>query len=559
MLLTLALLLQFSLLLVSSAVEINDDLVCSPYSTYNESHKVCMCPDEMKRFIHCNESGYIDAVKDCSCVTYNEDTDKIEVGYCVYGCSRDLDTSYSNRPNGYSFIGTDKYQWNQLICGPFQRTGTLCGSCMNGSYPPAYSFDVKCIKCTNSYLNIFKYLLWAFLPLTVFYITFLLLQINVLSSPLFGLVIYCQMFSQNSVIKVLIVNKHDETFIVNSIRTTETLFSIWNLDFFRTFNHGLCLKSDTLTTISLDFFIAIYPLFLLILTYVFILLYDNKCRLFIAVLKPFQIFFLLFKKKWSIRTSMINTFAAFVLLSNVKLLSTCFDILILVDVYQFNSLKNFTVKHSKRLYSDATMEFLGPKHLPYAILALLVFCIFVFLPVLILFLYPFKLFQHFVSKCPSRYTIFLNTFVDCFQGCYKDGTQPGSRDYRLVSVVPFVFRWVCYIIYTLTLNATTLPLISMINVIAVLLFILLDPMQDQFYSMSYYLIIITIISAICCVCASGTDIVQATGESMPLMYFFYLVYIIVTVLPLLGVALFILRLLCKYIKKLISARQKELL
>ena len=99
----------------------------------------------------------------------------------------------------------------------------------------------------------------------------------------------------------------------------------------------------------------------------------------------------------------------------------------------------------------------------------------------------------------------------------------------------------------------------MINVIAVLLFILLDPMQDQFYSMSYYLIIITIISAICCVCASGTDIVQATGESMPLMYFFYLVYIIVTVLPLLGVALFILRLLCKYIKKYISARQKELL
>ena len=171
MLLYLALFLQFSLLLVSS-VEINDDHMCSPYSTYSESLKTCVCPDEIKRFLHCNESGYIDAMKDCSCVTYNEDTDEVEVGYCVYGCSRDLDTSYSNRPNGYSFIGTDKYQWNQLVCGPFQRTGTLCGSCMNGSYPPAYSFDVKCIKCTNSYLNLFKYLLWAFLPLTVFYITF---------------------------------------------------------------------------------------------------------------------------------------------------------------------------------------------------------------------------------------------------------------------------------------------------------------------------------------------------------------------------------------------------
>ncbi len=96
-------------------------------------------------------------------------------------------------------------------------------------------------------------------------------------------------------------------------------------------------------------------------------------------------------------------------------------------------------------------------------------------------------------------------------------------------------------------------------IVIILLFILLDPVQDQFYSMSYYLIIITIISAICCVCASGIHIVQATGQSMPLIYFFYLVHMIVTVLPLLGVALFILRLLCKYIKKYISARQKELL
>ncbi len=100
-----------------------------------------------------------------------------------------------------------------------------------------------------------------------------------------------------------------------------------------------------------------------------------------------------------------------------------------MDVYQFETTQNFTYNHSKQVYSDATLEFLGSKHLPYAIVALLVFCIFVFLPVLILFLYPFKLFQYFVTKCPSRCILILNTFVDSYQGCYKDGTQPGTREY----------------------------------------------------------------------------------------------------------------------------------
>ena len=411
-----------------TSVNAKGNLMCSP-STYNETLEVCVCPNKIKRFLHCNESGYIDAVKDCACATYNEDTDKIEVGFCIYGCSRDLNTSYINRPNGYSLIGTDKYKWNQLLCGPFQRTGTLCGSCMNGSYPPAYSFDVKCVKCMNGHSDICKYLLWAFLPLTVYYIAFLLLQINILSSPLFGFVTYCQIFSQNAIIKSLIVNKNDETDMANFVRTTEMFYGIWNLDFFRTFNHGLCLKSNTLTIMSLDFIIAMYPLLFLAFTYLVIVLYDNKYQFVIVIMKPFQSCFLFVEKKWSIRTSIANSFATFIFLSHVKILSTCFDILIPVDVYQFETTQNFTYNHSKQVYSDATLEFLGSKHLPYAIVALLVFCIFVFLPVLILFLYPFKLFQYFVTKCPSRCILILNTFVDSYQGCYKDGTQPGTREY----------------------------------------------------------------------------------------------------------------------------------
>ena len=193
----------------------------------------------------------MDTLMHCACVTYNEGTDEIEVGYCVYGCGRALSRSYSNRPNGFSYFGTDKYEWNNISCGSFLRTGTLCGSCMNGSYPPAYSFDVKCLRCINGNTNIWKYLMWAFLPLTVFYLILLLLQINILSSPIFGFVIYSQIVSFPSFIRGQVVNQHDQSHTKNFIRTFEMFYGVWNLDFFRTFNHGFCLEGDNLTILSL--------------------------------------------------------------------------------------------------------------------------------------------------------------------------------------------------------------------------------------------------------------------------------------------------------------------
>jgi len=147
--------------------------------------------------------------------------------------------------------------------------------------------------------------------------------------------------------------------------------------------------------------------------------------------------------------------------------------------------------------------------------------------------------------------IFLNTFVDSFQGCYKDGTQPGSRDYRVFSVVPLIFRWLIFIVYALILNASCFPLLAMIALFASIIFILLDPFQKHFYNMSYYLVIFTIIAAICCVSASGTDIIQIKGQFMPLFYFFSAMYGIVSLIPLLGIVLYISRFSCWYINKLI--------
>lgn len=127
------------------------------------------------------------------------------------------------------------------------------------------------------------------------------------------------------------------------------------------------------------------------------------------------------------KTSLIDSFATFFFLTNVKFLSISFDLLAPARVHQVNSFGSYSV--TPRLFYDATVPYFGKSHLPYAILAIAVFVLFVLAPVLILTLHPFSWYQKLLSLVPIRWQ-FLHTFVDAFQGCYKDGTESGSCDCR---------------------------------------------------------------------------------------------------------------------------------
>ena len=104
------------------------------------------------------------------------------------------------------------------------------------------------------------------------------------------------------------------------------------------------------------------------------------------------------------------------------------------------------------LYYDASYKYFGPDHLPYGILALLSLTIFNLLPFLLLLIYPMKGFQRFLNYFKLS-NIALHTFVDSFSGCYKDGTEPGTRDCRYFAALFLFLRILIYIIYQATLTA----------------------------------------------------------------------------------------------------------
>ena len=113
-----------------------------------------------------------------------------------------------------------------------------------------------------------------------------------------------------------------------------SLFGLWNLDFFRPYYSDVCLGIGILPTLALDYAIALFPLLLMILTYLLIVLYDKNYGLIRKMWEPFQQLFSLFKKNWNIRTSVIDAFSTFFLLSNIKFLTVSFDLLVPTKVYR---------------------------------------------------------------------------------------------------------------------------------------------------------------------------------------------------------------------------------
>lgn len=296
----------------------------------------------------------------------------------------------------YTFITANISEINEEMCTKrFNRKGTLCGDCKEGFFPLVYSIDMMCVKCPNGESNWWKFLLVAFLPLTCFYLIVLCCKINITSSYFHGFIYYSQTISMPIMARNVHFVFQERPMFMKVARILLAFFGIWNLDFFRSLNLGICLKIDTLQMVALDLAVGVYLLFLIILTYVLI----NTCKFSEFILKPFRTIF----HKLRTKTSAIDAFATFFLLSNVKFISISCDLLVPVHVFQLSSTGNLT--STWRVLTDPAVPYLGERHLPYAILGIGVLTLFVLLPVLLLTLYPFQCFQKFLNLFNVRYTL----------------------------------------------------------------------------------------------------------------------------------------------------------
>ena len=462
-----------------------DDLSPSPHlqcdtptdscpTWFSCSNNTCQCMSSPEHIIKCQ--GDRAAVLSCYCVTV-VDTEEggesdLAVGSCVFNCWRrpnrtTISSEYFVLPRNVSMVTED-------TCGYFGRTGALCGQCLPNLSPKVYSFDLTCVECHHVYLKWLLFIVAAFVPLTIFYLVILVFHINIASSSIHGLVLFCQIVSSPPFARAF-GNSPNHSYGTTLTKIAITLYGIWNLDFFRFFLPDICLNTSSLLSISLDYVVAVYPLILVFVTYVLISLYDRNYKAVVIVCKPFKVCFKWLRENQSSNTTIIDAFVSFFVLSFVKITSVSFDLLYPVQLYKFNSSEVSYV-----LFYDGTIKYFGKDHLPYAILAILFLLFFVILPVSVMLFYPYCWFQKILSCLPSRWYLMLQAFVDSAQGSFKNGTEEGSRDCRSFSGLYFLLRIATLLIFFFTLRSTFYILCGILFMLFVMTLLWLKPYKPEF-------------------------------------------------------------------------------
>ena len=500
---------------------------CPPWLVHSPSgNGTCECSNTSKDIVRCNQSLQESSIRDGYCMTYSESTGTV-MGACPYGW-----VPVRSKPDPlYTLLPHTTEELNNAACGRFGRDGQLCGRCKEGYHPPVYLVDIRCMRCSDSRYAWIKYIAAAYIPLTVFFLVVMCFRIRATSPKLYAFVTFSQTFTLHLVLRTFRF-RFVEHFI--PIQISVSLYGIWNLDFFRMVLPQLCLKVNTLQSLALDYTISFYPLVLLFITYLLIKLHDNF-QLAVKLWRPFHRCFARFQREWNVKTSVIDAFATFLFLSSMKLLNVSFCLLVPTRVYH----QNGSVV-GLFLFYDATIEYFGREHLPYAILALVVLLVFVLLPLLLLLLYPMRCFQQCLGCCGVRW-LALHIFMDAFQGCYKDGTN-GTRDCRYFSALHLILRIAVLTTFAIAHTNVSASLYLVIFIVFAMLNAVIQPYKQEH---SIYNVTDTVLVLILgMLCAVGLGQYIAALRAHTFQGAMSILFVVVAVLPLFYIFFIVLHWLC---------------
>ena len=390
---------------------------------------------------------------DCN---YTSDSETLEYGKCktcnLMTCVPAIGQCRIELQENDNLTYIDKYilpaisscqQLNDVVCGPFNREGLLCTKCKPGYGPPLYSNSLKCEKCYDKYVVWLWliYLLLELVPLTVFYLLVILFNIRATAPPFTALVFFCQYFTiyfKKSVLFRVIAHTYANKILLQIL---STLISVWNLDMLRFVMPPFCISSNLrdIHSVLLEYTSALYPLFLVVMTYICIELHARNTRVIIILWKPFHKCFAHLKRSIDPTTSVIRTFTTFVTLSFSKIIWITFITLSPSKYDEEERSYSISLINPDIRSNYSTTEYFNRLLSTWYFIPLFTVSILMYLPTVLLLLYPIKCFRKLLSYCgPKKYHA-IYVFIDTFQGHYKDGTD-GTRDYRAASCISFILR-----------------------------------------------------------------------------------------------------------------------
>ena len=446
---------------------------CPPGFVYKASIKDCMCTERLS-YVHClaNKVAVIEVGNCMSYLDDDEDKTMLVYGRCIFSTVTGSMSPYIPLPH-------DATQF----CALFNRRGLLCGNCIANYSIDVFSDVFVCEDCTSSTLDWCIYFIVESLPVFILFSVIIMLHISLTSGPVNGYIFYSQVITLTMEV-IFIKTALEKSSAKHPILLTNILIipaNFLSLDFFRIYklftDRITCLGSG-LTVVhlmALRYLSAIYPLIFLVIAHISIELHARNCCYIVRIWRPISCFLSRFRQSWNIRTSVVDGFAAFILLSYVKIIRVSILLTTYNEVYDKNGTVIMNVLHY-----DPTIPYLSSEHIPFMFLGTLLLLTFgLFFP-LLLILYQFA----FLQKCLNALNLNWNglrMFMDAFQGCYKDGKNNGP-DRRYFAGLYFVFRIIVFYTYNLWDNNDVYVILESFMIAFALLTAILRPYKEDIFN-----------------------------------------------------------------------------
>ena len=411
----------------------------------------CECGQSIGGIIYCDESKDVFLLSQY-CMGYDEHIREEVVGRCPYTYSLFSDPNVSNI-GLYVKLPRNVDKLETFLCDPLNRQGFFCSECKENYSYPMYPHFTKCVECNPSKYtrNWIFYVIISYGPLTVFLVLVICLRISATSAPMNAFIFVSQIISQPPFQRGFFHTMDTSVYVFSHgarwlMKFLYSVYGVWNINFFTALIAPFCLPLQYARfVISLTYIIALYPLFLLILIYVLVELHSRDFKIIVFLWKPFNLCYTRFRRQLDIRASLIDAFATFLLLSYMKFLFVSFD---LFFPTQFMA-KNGSIVGLASYFDAKFTVSSNPGTILSIIGIVVILLVFVVLPAVLLILYPCRFCQKCLTKCRLDFQV-LHFLMNSFNGCYKNGTEPGTRDYRSFASLYLITRIAVSVDYVLS-------------------------------------------------------------------------------------------------------------
>ena len=336
-----------------------------------------------------------------------DNTSELHIGNCMtvtntsqvvaqspYSPMSDIDLSHL-----YQVLPSTLDEVNDSVCGPLNRKGFLCSECKESYGLAAYRYyGLMCVKCNGSPWKWIGYIMLLCIPQTIFFLTFLLLRINVHSGSLTGFIFFAHTIITTVFFYPLCMSFSQSVFGYWPTQIVLALYGVWSLNFMRFIIPPFCVSPHltTLQLVSLGYVSSVFPLILCIATYYLIQLHDRGNWLIVTLWRPFHS-----KSRSGVESSIIHTFGTFILLSYGNNVFVSFSliqssVLVALDV-STNTLKSLPPRSI-----DLGVDYFGPTHAPYGVLGIMGGLLTVILPLVLVLIYPTRVFPKLITCCGLR-------------------------------------------------------------------------------------------------------------------------------------------------------------